>query len=66
MKVKILVEFEVDGTDDEDVAKSAASMAAHHFLSFCTISGVNSDTDEVEVHVDGHGDFKVRIGTDHD
>lgn len=66
MKVKILIEFDVPDTDDEDVAKSAASMAAYDYLSFCTISGVNTDTDEVEVHVDGHGDCKVRLGDDHD
>lgn len=66
MKVKILIEFEVDDTDEESVAKSAASMAAYDFLSFCTVSGVNTDTDEVQVHVDGHGEFTVRLGEDHE
>ena len=66
MKVKILVEFDVPGTDDEQVAKGAASMAAYDYLSFCTVSGVNTDTEEVEVHVDGHGEFAVRLGTDHE
>jgi hypothetical protein len=66
MKVKILVEFEVDDTDDENVAKSAASMAAYHYLAFCDAIGVNRGQDECEVHVDGHGEFTVRIGEDHE
>ena len=65
MKVKILVEFEVDDTDDEVVAMSAASMAAYDYLSFCTATGVNAGKDECEVHVDGHGNFVVRLGEDH-
>ena len=65
MKVKILIEFEVPGTNDENVAKSAASMAAYQFLSFCTATGVSPGRDECEVHVDGHGKFEVKIGTDH-
>jgi hypothetical protein len=73
MKVKILVEFDVepgddadDGVLDENIAKSAASMAAFDYLTFCEISGVRTDTDEVEVHVDGYGTCKVRLGEDHD
>ena len=74
MKVKILVEFEVESLEDEEecgplteqVAKGAASQAAFDFLSFCTVSGVNTDTDEVEVHVDGHGKCTVKLGEDHD
>jgi hypothetical protein len=74
MKVKILIEFDVEnkepeaGEDEfnEQIAKCAASMAAYDFLSFCTVSGVNTDTDEVEVHVDGYGKCKVRLGQDHD
>ena len=65
MKTKILIEFDVD-TDDESVAKSAASEAAYHYLTFCTVSGYNDDTDEVTVYVDGHGDVDVRIGEDHE
>ena len=65
MRTRILIEFDVD-TDDEDVARSAASLAAYNFLSFCTISGVNSDTDMVTVHVDGHGEVDVRLGEDHE
>ena len=65
MRVKILVEFEVD-TDDVGEAKAAASMAAYDYLTFCTISGVNSDTKEVTVHVDGCGDRIVRLGEDHE
>ncbi len=66
MKTKILVEFDVPDTDDEFVAKSAASQAAYHFLTFCTVSGVNTDTDEVDVSVDGFGDCIVRLGEDHE
>ena len=65
MKTKILIEFDVD-TDEESVAKSAASLAAYDYLTFCTVSGVNTDTAEVEVHVDGHGDVTVRLGEDHE
>ncbi len=73
MKVKILVEFEVETNvyDDEaplteDVAKAAASQAAYDFLSFCTVSGVNTDTEAVTVHVDGHGECQVKLGEDHE
>jgi hypothetical protein len=66
MKVKIGVEFNVPDVDEEDVAKAAASMAAYNYLSFCEISGVRTDTDEVTVHVDGYGECKVRLGEDHD
>jgi hypothetical protein len=66
MKTKILIEFDVPDTDDEFVAKSAASQAAYNFLTFCTVSGVNTDTDEVDVHVDGYGRYKVQLGTDHE
>ena len=65
MKTKILIEFDVD-TDDEDVAKGAASQAAYDYLSFCEVAGVRTDTDEVTVHVDGHGDVDVRLGDDHE
>lgn len=73
MQVKILVQFEVetDETDEgepleltEQVAKNAAEQAAFDFLSFCTVSGVNTDTEEVEVHVDGFGKCKVRLSND--
>ena len=71
MKVKLLVEFDVKPVVDEDgfderVAKSAASQAAYDFLTFCTVSGINTDTDEVTVHVEGFGECKVRLGEDHE
>jgi hypothetical protein len=75
MKVKILIEFEVEGIDEEDpdmvgldeaIAKGAASQAAYDYLSFCTVSGVNTDTEEVTVYVDGYGTCKVRLGSDHE
>ena len=66
MLVKILIEFDVD-TDDENVAKAAASVAAWDFLTFCTVSGHNSDTEEVEVQVDGEAEkISVRLGITHD
>jgi hypothetical protein len=68
MKVTIPVSFEVEtGEDDElteQVAKSAAGQASFDFLSFCTVSGVNTDTEEVEVHVDGFGKCKVKLTND--
>lgn len=70
MKTKILIEFDVEADDqdgfDENVAKAAASVAAYEFLTFCLVSGVNTDTDEVEVHVDGFGPCRVRLGNDHE
>ena len=72
MKTKILIEFDVEPVeDDEDafdegVAKSAASVAAYDFLSFCTVSGVNTDTESVDVHVDGFGPCRVSLGEDHE
>lgn len=69
MRVKIPVEFEVE-TDEADFeerhAKDAAAQAAFDYLSFCTVSGVNTDTDEVEVHVDGFGKCKVRLAKSED
>ena len=75
MKVKILIEFEVEAGEEEDpemvtldegIAKGAASVAAYDYLSFCTATGVNAGTEEVTVHVDGYGSCLVRIGADHD
>jgi len=74
MKVKILIEFDVEPTGDleeddelsENQAKSAASLAAYNFLTFCTVSGINYDTDEVEVFVDGFGKCRVKLGEDHE
>ncbi|MCZ6868058.1 MAG: hypothetical protein O7G84_00980 [Gammaproteobacteria bacterium] len=66
MKVKILVEFNVPGTDDESVARGAASMAAHEWLTVCEIGGGSMRIDKCTVHVDGHGEFEVMVGDDHD
>jgi len=66
VKVKILVEFDVPEAEDENVAKSAASMAAYHFLAFCTVVDFNPGRDECKVHVDGHGEYLVRVGEDHE
>jgi hypothetical protein len=74
LKVKILIEFDVEpleedlgeGEFNEQIAKGAASMAAFNFLTFCTVSGVNTDTDAVEVHVDGFGRCMVKLGEDHE
>lgn len=72
MKIKILVEFDVEPLDDPDdefceqYARSAASQAVYDFLTFCTVSGVNTDTDSVEVHAEGFGDCRVKLGEDHE
>lgn len=72
MKVKllVLVEFDVAGAEGdeltEDQAKEAASQAIFDYLTFRTISGANTDTKEVEVHVDGYGTCLVRLGEDHE
>ncbi len=63
MHVKIKIEFEVD-TDDETIARSAASMAAWDFLTLSETG--ESCVDEVTVYVDGHGDRTVKMGQDHD
>ena len=34
MKVKLLIEFEVEDVDDENIARSVASMAAYDYLVF--------------------------------
>lgn len=66
MRVKILIEFDVD-TDEENIAKSAASQAAYDYLTFCTVSGMNTECDEVEVEVDGCEEpVTVRLGDDHE
>ncbi|KKM22710.1 hypothetical protein LCGC14_1622510 [marine sediment metagenome] len=71
MKVKLQVEFDVepkydaDGFD-ENVARAAASQAVYDYLTFCTVSGENTDTDAVRVHVDGFGPCVVRRGEDHE
>ena len=46
---------------DENAARNAAEQATIDFLTFCTVSGVNTDTDEVEVHAEGFGTCKVRL-----
>lgn len=67
MKVKILIEFDVPGTEDETIAKSAASQAAYDHLA---IDG-GDYMEQCTVHVDGHsedetGEYLVRLGTDHE
>jgi hypothetical protein len=72
LKTRILIEFDVEpleedlgeGEFNEQIAKGAASQAAFDFLTFCTVSGVN--TDSVEVHVDGFGKCRVKLGEDHE
>jgi hypothetical protein len=71
VKIKIVVEFEVTPVDDdeeftEDVARSAASIAAYDYLSLVKISGVSTDSEYVEVHVDGFGQCDVRLGEAHE
>jgi len=71
MKVKLLVEFDVEGPlfgNDkpltEAYAKSAASEAVHNFL--CMTIDDKSVRDIVEVHVDGYGACEVKLGKDHE
>lgn len=66
MKVKLSVEFEVPDTEDENVAKSAASQAVYDYLAFCMAIDTNPGREKCRVHVDGHGDFDVFIGEDHE
>ena len=70
-KVKILVEFKVQPVDDdeeftEEVAKAAASLAVYDFLSFVKVAGHSSESEFVEVHVDGFGQCDVALGEDHE
>ena len=66
MKVDILVSFHVVALDNDDLdehtAKIAADQAAYDYLSFTKISGYSSDSNSVEVHVDGFGKCMVRLG----
>lgn len=64
MKVRILVEFVVEGTDDEVVAKSAASLAAWNNLVL-TENGQDV-VERVAQHVDGHGEYEVLVSDDHE
>lgn len=57
MKVQILVEFDVPDAEDEDVAKSAAAMAAYEHLNLS-----DCEPYECSVHVRGHGEYVVRMG----
>ena len=65
MKVKILIEFEVRGTEDDDgiedeiIAESAAKLAAFDHLCFSNTG--ESVVEEVEVHVDGHGTCRLKL-----
>jgi hypothetical protein len=76
MRVKILIEFEVEPAPDvdpedaegfdESTAKGGASMAAYNYLTFCENSGFNTDTEAVTVHVDGFGECVVKLGENHE
>lgn len=70
MKVKLLVEFEVEGLEDAELldhqAKSAASQAAYDYLAFVKVSGYTSDAESVVVDADGYGACRVRIGEGHE
>lgn len=67
-KVRIMIEFEVTGLEDEppteSQCKGAASMAAWDHLCLTT-AGVGVTT-SVKVHVDGFGHCEVRVGEDHE
>jgi len=67
MRVAIPISFEVESLEDADesgeltqkIAESAADLAAFNYLSFVKVSGFTTDSDAVEVHVDGFGKCKV-------
>jgi len=69
-KVKVAVQFEVEGLEvgmdvdelTEDQARSAVLRAAYDHFEFSS-GGVTSDA--VTVHVDGYGECRVNLGTDH-
>lgn len=68
MKVTIPISFDVETDEEnspnltEDTARLAAAEAAHHYLSFVKVSGYSTDSEEVEVEVDGFGECTVRLG----
>ena len=67
MRVEIPVAFEVESREvelDECEAETAAALAAYDFLSFCKISGYSTDSDSVEVHVDGIGKCTVKLSNE--
>jgi len=69
MKVKILVEFEVEALEnkadlDEAAAKAAASIAAYDHLAL-TWNGQDL-TGQAIVFVDGFGECSVAVGEDHE
>jgi len=73
MNVKIEIAFEVETEEEEDgerlelterIAMDAARQAAFDYLTFCTVSGVNTNTEEVETRVDGFGKCRVRLSDD--
>ena len=73
MKVRILIEFDVESMsseDDnpltEDHAKSAASQAAYDYLALVKVSGYTSEAESVEVHADGFGRCRVKLGEEHE
>ena len=67
MIVTIPVEFNVESLEDEEItveqAKDAAVTAAYDYLTFCEIGGYSTDTESVEIHVEGFGKCSVSLET---
>lgn len=64
MKVSVPIDFEVEsdeGEVDREIAEVAAFQASYDYLSFTKISGYSTDSEEVEVHIDGFGKCRVRL-----
>ena len=63
MRAYVQIAFEVEADDDLEPAdaQAAAAQAAFDYLAFVTVSGVNTDTEWVEVHVDGFGKARVKV-----
>lgn len=66
MIARIPIRFEVESLEAPGEltareAVSAAEQAAFDYLSFVKISGYSTDTQAVEIHLDGHGPCKVTL-----
>lgn len=69
MRVRILVEFDVQPLEDDELtendAKAAASHAAWNYLALEKTAGYDG-VESVNVHVDGYGKCRVSLGEDHE
>lgn len=65
MRVTLKINFDVEGLEEEELTKNtaiaAAEQAVYDYLSFVKIAGYSSDTEYVEVFVDGFGKCNVSL-----